>query len=40
MKGGGGGMGGSSYYTESGKVDRRELKYPSERMGWIKRFAC
>lgn len=36
MKGGGG----SSNYTESGKVDRRELKFPSERMDWRKRFAC
>ena len=34
------GVGGSSNYTESGKVDRRELKYPSERMDWRKRFAC
>ena len=41
MKGGrGGGGGGSSNYTESGKVDRRELKYASERMDWRKRFAC
>ena len=39
-EGGGGGGGGSSNYTESGKVDRRELKYPSERMDWRKRFAC